>query len=91
MPTAPRRPFDLAVEPPPGGERAQAGEVAGRADVPGELIGKIQRVDDRVAAFQTRYNAVGKPFNWKFTRSDLHTLLDRIDAHEAKRYLQLAA
>jgi hypothetical protein len=32
--------------------------------------------------FETRYNAVAKPFNWKFTRTDLTDLLNRIDTHE---------
>jgi transposase len=49
------------------------------------------QIRDRLAAFQTRYNAVAKPFNWKFTRTDLDALLDRIDAHEAQRTPQLAA
>ncbi len=43
------------------------------------------------AAVQARYNAVAKPFSWKFTRCDLDALLDRIDAHEAQRSPQLAA
>jgi transposase len=51
----------------------------------------LGQIRDRLAAFQTRYNAVAKPFSWKFTRSDLDALLDRIDAHEAKPFLQLAA
>jgi transposase len=51
----------------------------------------LGQIRDRLAAFQTRYNAVAKPFNWRFTRTDLNDLLDRIDAHEAKRSLQLAA
>jgi len=51
----------------------------------------LGQIRDRLAAFQTRYNAVAKPFNWKFTRSDLDALLDRIDAHEAQRSGELAA
>jgi transposase len=51
----------------------------------------LGQIRDRLAAFQTRYNAVAKPFNWKFTRSDLDALLDRIDAHEAQLSLRLAA
>jgi transposase len=57
---------------------------------PNDFTGLAQ-IRDRLAAFETHYNAVAKPFNWKFTRSDLDTLLDRIDAHEAKQSLQLAA
>ena len=51
----------------------------------------LDQIRDRLAAFQARYNAVARPFSWKFTRSDLDTLLDRIDAREATRSLQLAA
>jgi hypothetical protein len=57
---------------------------------PNDLTG-LSQIRDRLTACQTRYNAVAKPFNWKFTRSDLDALLDRIDAHEAKRSLRLAA
>jgi transposase len=49
------------------------------------------QIRNRLAAFETRYNQVAKPFNWKFTRSDLGALLDRIDTHQAKRPVQLAA
>ncbi len=39
-------------------------------------------VEQRLAEFEVRYNAVSKPFNWKFTRDDLNELLGRIAAHE---------
>jgi hypothetical protein len=29
-----------------------------------------------------RYNRTARPFNWKFTASDLHDLMDRISRHE---------
>jgi transposase len=35
----------------------------------------------RLAAFEPRYNATATPFDWRFTRSDLHTMLARLDAH----------
>jgi hypothetical protein len=38
--------------------------------------------DDRLAAFETRCNAIARPFTWKFTRADLSDLLRRIDAHD---------
>ena len=34
-------------------------------------------------AFEPRYNATATPFDWKFTRADLHDLLRRIDARLA--------
>ena len=42
----------------------------------------LDQIRARLAAFEARYNAVATPFNWKFTRRDLHDLLRRIDAHE---------
>jgi transposase len=51
----------------------------------------LGQIRDRLAAFEIRYNTAAKPFNWKFTRTDLGDLLRRIDAHEAQRSLQLAA
>jgi hypothetical protein len=51
----------------------------------------LSQIRDRLTAFQARYNAVAKPFSWRFTRTDLDALLDRIDAHETQRSLQLAA
>ena len=44
----------------------------------------LDQIRDRLAAFETRYNAVAAPFNWKFTRTDLDDLLHRIDAHERR-------
>lgn len=46
---------------------------------------------DRVLAFQERYNATATPFDWRFTRTDLDRLLDRIAAHEQAGGLALAA
>ena len=51
----------------------------------------LDQIRNRLAAFETRYNAVAKPFNWKFTHTDLDDLLDRIDAHQAQRPQRLAA
>jgi len=35
----------------------------------------------RLTAFEPRYNAAAKPFDWRFTRADLGDLLRRIEAH----------
>jgi transposase len=51
----------------------------------------LDQIRQRLAAFEARYNAVAKPFDWRFTRTDLDDLLDRIDAHESQRALRLAA
>jgi transposase len=42
----------------------------------------LDEVEQRLAAFEKRYNATAKPFQWKFTRRDLHDLLARISEHE---------
>lgn len=39
-------------------------------------------VQDRLLAFEQRYNATAKPFRWKFTKNDLNDLLARIDQHQ---------
>jgi transposase len=40
------------------------------------------QIRTRLAEFEIRYNAVARPFNWRFTRTDLNALLDRLAAHE---------
>ena len=40
------------------------------------------QVEQRLLAFQDRYNATAAPFKWKFTAADLTRLLARIKAHE---------
>jgi transposase len=42
----------------------------------------LSQIRDRLAEFETRYNAIARPFTWTFTRTDLCDLLRRIDAHE---------
>jgi transposase len=43
----------------------------------------LDQIRDRLAAFEIRYNAIAQPFDWRFTRTDLNALLDRLAAHEA--------
>ena len=35
-------------------------------------------VEDRLLAFQCRYEQTAVPFAWRFTRADLDRLLDRL-------------
>lgn len=42
----------------------------------------LDEVEHRLGEFEKRYNATATPFDWKFTRNDLHDLLDRIDQHD---------
>jgi transposase len=44
----------------------------------------LDQIRERLAAFETRYNAIARPFSWKFTRTDLHDLLNRLDAQKIK-------
>ena len=57
---------------------------------PNDFTG-LDQIRDRLAAFETRYNAIARPFNWKFTRTDLGDLLRRIDAHDKTEPHALAA
>jgi transposase len=51
----------------------------------------LSQIRDRLAAFETRYNEIARPFSWKFTRTDLNDLLHRIDAHEKTQAHAVAA
>jgi hypothetical protein len=51
----------------------------------------LDQIRDRLAAFEERYNAIARPFGWKFTRTDLDDLLHRIDAHDKIQPHALAA
>ncbi len=49
----------------------------------------LTEVEDRLLRFQEHYEAIAKPFEWRFTRYDLLALLDRLE--EQQRRLPLAA
>jgi hypothetical protein len=38
----------------------------------------LQELEQRLLAFQSRYERSASPFNWTFTRHDLHALLAKI-------------
>jgi hypothetical protein len=44
----------------------------------------LEQVEDRLTAFEQRYNATARPFRWKFTPADLEDLMARIERHEQK-------
>lgn len=44
----------------------------------------LDQVEDRLVAFERRYNATARPFRWKFTPADLEDLMARIERHEQK-------
>ena len=51
----------------------------------------LDQIRDRLAAFEVRYNAIARPFSWKFTRASLDDPLHRIDAHNKPQPRALAA
>jgi transposase len=57
---------------------------------PNDFTG-LDQIRDRLAAFEARYNAIARPFTWKFTRADLGGLLRRIARHDKTRPQALAA
>ena len=61
-----------------------------KALTPNDFTG-LDQIRDRLAAFEVRYNAIARPFSWKFTRTDLHDLLNRLDAHQKIKHHALAA
>jgi len=46
---------------------------------------------DRLRRFEDRYNETAHPFDWRFTRSDLNDMLQRLDGHRIEREAALAA
>jgi len=42
----------------------------------------LDQLEQRLLAFQDRYNAAATPFRWKFTATELAELITRIDRHE---------
>ena len=43
-------------------------------------LANLDQLADQLTAFEARYNAAGRPFDWRFSRDDLDQLLDRIAA-----------
>jgi transposase len=48
------------------------------------------QIAERLTAFEARYNQIATPYQWGFTKTDLHDLLQRIDRHENPEYVQAA-
>jgi transposase-like protein len=57
---------------------------------PSDFTG-LDQIRGRLAAFETRYNAIARPFDWRFTSTDLSDLLRRIDTHDKAETHALAA
>jgi transposase len=48
----------------------------------------LDQVQNRLTAFEQRYNATARPFSWKFTPADLEDLIARIERHNQKQPTQ---
>ena len=46
---------------------------------------------DRLERFAGRYNTTARPFDWRFTRTDLAAMLERLDAHHPTQAMAEAA
>lgn len=42
----------------------------------------LTALERRLLHFETRYNATARPFNWRYTKTDLNAHLDRLAIHE---------
>jgi hypothetical protein len=45
----------------------------------------LAEVEDRLLAFQTRYEQTAHPFKWTFTRTDLRELLAKLADHNPQQ------
>jgi DDE superfamily endonuclease len=61
-----------------------------KALTPNDFI-SLDQIRQRLAAFETRYNTIARPFSWNFTHNDLEDLMYRIDAHDNRQPHALAA
>jgi hypothetical protein len=48
---------------------------------PADFAG-LDELGEQILEFETRYNTTATPFDWRFTRTDLAALCERIQAHE---------
>jgi hypothetical protein len=42
----------------------------------------LDELASQILAFENHYNAIARPFDWRFTRTDLNQLLARIRHHD---------
>jgi transposase len=54
-------------------------------------VADLDALAARLTAFEPRYNAAARPFDWRFTRADLDDLIKRIDAHQPASLPAVAA
>ena len=46
---------------------------------------------DRLKRFEHRYNPTARPFDWRFTRTDLTAMMQSLDTHQTEPETTLAA
>ena len=46
----------------------------------------LRTLGERLLAFQTHYETITQPFEWRFTREDLQDLLARLSRYDCPRY-----
>jgi hypothetical protein len=51
----------------------------------------LDELADQILAFERHYNATARPFDWRFTRTDLNRLLDRVRHHDRHAPAPIAA
>ena len=54
-------------------------------------FGDLAALADRLLRFEDHYNATARPFDWRFSSSDLAAMLARLDAHWPQEERPLAA
>jgi transposase len=54
-------------------------------------FGDLAALADRLLRFEDHYNATARPFDWRFSSSDLAAMLARLDAHRPQEERPLAA
>ena len=47
----------------------------------------LETLEQHLLAFGRRYQQIARPFEWKFTRTDLNDLLNRLDAYQPPLHL----
>ena len=51
----------------------------------------LAALGDRLERFEQRYNTTARPFDWRFTSSDLAAMLERVDSHQPRGGVAFAA
>jgi transposase len=54
-------------------------------------FGDLDGLAEQILAFENHYNAAARPFDWRFTRTDLNQLLTRLGKHDPAAPRPLAA